>query len=216
MSDKLIRATTGFLERRTNRRGFLVRATAVGTALAVAPVRYLLEPEEAMAIVTPFNGQCGSNQLCRKSQYTEFCCSIGDWGKNKCPSYAFKAGWWKCNGYNGVALCKKEGHRYYIDCNLKPNHSCTCKCTRNKCRYRRTCCNHVRYPGCNHHIQPSDVRVVCRIVKCRNPGHVYPGQCSVHGGARDDHSCCHEAACHCGKCGCPHCSTSREHCGEDT
>jgi hypothetical protein len=194
MSDKLVRAGASFLERRTNRRGFLVRVTAVGTALAVAPGRYLLRPESAMALVTP--GECGVNQRCR-SGWTEFCCSLWDWGKNRCPSYTFVGGWWKCNRYTGTLKCHGSNHRFYIDCHLKPSKSCQCKCTRNKCRYWWTCCNRAAYHNCNSHVQRT--KIVCRIIRCRNPGRL-TRQCSTRGPVQNA-TCKHEASCFCGDCG---------------
>ena len=40
-------AASGYLERRTSRRGFLVRAAVVGSALTVGPIRYLVRPQSA-------------------------------------------------------------------------------------------------------------------------------------------------------------------------
>ena len=48
-----VRFAAETLERRTSRRGFLVRAAVLGSALAVAPLRYLLRPATALA------GSCG-------------------------------------------------------------------------------------------------------------------------------------------------------------
>jgi hypothetical protein len=206
MSDKLVRVTGSLLERRTNRRGFLARATVVGTALAVSPVRYLLLPEEAMAVVKP--GDCSPSSKCGKQNWTEFCCSIGDWGRNHCPSYSFIGGWWKCSNYQGLRVCRgtSHHHRYYIDCNAKTQTSCHCKCTRNKCSYWKTCCLRYQYPNCTPQMNPR-TPIVCRIVRCENPGKLYR-HCSTHGRVVNK-TCCHEASCNCGQCGCRTCGNSR-------
>lgn len=213
MGDTLVRVTASFLERRTSRRGFLARAAAVGGALVVAPGRYLLHPESAWAVTVP--ADCSSSARCRASNYTEFCCSLFNrWGKNYCPSYSYIAGWWKCNDYRGQKLCATDArmdgrrgndHRYYVDCNRlpsnHPNHqACVCKCTGNKCHYRRTCCNVFKYGNCNNHVQAT-TEVVCRVVRCENPGTIYEG-CSVRQPrGPDEVTCTHEAACNCGICG---------------
>jgi hypothetical protein len=197
-----MRATTGFLERRTSRRGFLVRATAVGTALAVSPVRYLMRPEDALAIVTP--SQCGASRRCRRSRYTEFCCTLRDRngrasGKNYCPSWTVVAGWWKCSPYQGRQICRGRKYRYYIDCDVKRGVTCRCRCVGGKCRHRKMCCNPRAYRNCNAGGQSAGV-VACRIVRCRRPDKL-TSKCSSRG-PRDDPTCRHEACCNCGDCGC--------------
>src|SRR6516225_6101634 len=88
---RLADAAGSLLERRTSRRGFLARAALAGSAMVVAPLRYLLRPVSAWAVIGP--GSCGSG-LCTDG-YTAFCCEINQ-GKNVCPPGTFIAGWWMC------------------------------------------------------------------------------------------------------------------------
>ena len=92
----LLLAAGSLLERRTSRRGLLARAALAGSAMAVAPLRYLLRPVSAWAVIHPH--LCGSG-LCADG-YTAFCCEINE-GKNVCPSGTFIGGWWKCTRYTG-------------------------------------------------------------------------------------------------------------------
>jgi hypothetical protein len=204
MSERLVRATSSLLERRTNRRGFLVRTAAVGSAVAIGPVRYLTQPDTAEAAIKKPT-DCSLHSRCRSSGYTEFCCSIFDWGKNHCPSYSYVGGWWKCSSYHGLRKCRDVGHRYYVDCNRKPSKTCTCKCARNKCRYYWTCCKSFKYGNCNASIPRTEV--VCRVIRCRNPGKLTK-QCSTRGPTANK-TCDHEASCNCGQCGCRTCGPGR-------
>ena len=52
VTDRLVAAASRLLERRTSRRGVLIRIAIGGSALAVAPLRYLLRPGSAMAVIT--------------------------------------------------------------------------------------------------------------------------------------------------------------------
>ena len=79
-------STVGLAERassvlasRVSRRSFVVRMAIAGSALAVAPLRYLLRPGTAYAVVCD---QCGGGGLCCDG-YTEFCCVLH--GANACP-----------------------------------------------------------------------------------------------------------------------------------
>lgn len=193
MSEKLVAGASSLLARRSSRRGFLGRAALVGSALSVAPVRYLLRPEPAMAVLKP--SDCG-NKLCSDG-YTEFCCSLRK-GKNACPHNSFVGGWWKCTRYKGGNLCAKEGERYYIDCNRAPGEGCKCKCGEGRCDHRRACCNVFRYGQCNTQIGGTS-EVVCRVVTCEKPWKVKEFKCGKSA-ARDNNTCSHEAACKCGEC----------------
>jgi hypothetical protein len=117
-STRLAKAVGGLLERRTSRRGVLARAAVAGSAFAVAPVRYLIRPGTAEAVLYP--SQCGPNALCNDG-YTAFCCEI-EAGLNTCPENTYVAGWWKCTDYRGSGLCHGQGYRYYVDCNRIPGH----------------------------------------------------------------------------------------------
>src|SRR5438874_1499628 len=130
----MVQAAGSLLERRTSRRGLLARAALTGSALVVAPLRYLIRPVSAWAVIAP--GSCGGG-LCDDG-YTAFCCEI-DGGKNACPSHTFIGGWWMCTAYNGGHLCAAEGVRYYVDCNRLPSYDFPggCQCANHNCAERR-------------------------------------------------------------------------------
>ncbi len=168
-----------------------MRAAVFGSALAVAPLRYLLEPVSALAaIVRPQD--CGGG-LCTDG-WTEFCCAIND-GLNVCPTYAFVGGWWKCTDYRGRQLCEGEGVRYYVDCNRLPgrNGPGGCHCANGDCDHRRVGCNHFRYGQCNTQIgEITDI--VCRVVVCENPATIPELNCNSTY-KEDNRTCGHEAPC---------------------
>ncbi len=178
------------LDRRLSRRGVLARATVAGSALAVAPVRYLVRPGDAMAVVSP--DRCRSG-LCTDG-YTAFCCEI-EHGRNTCPDGTYVAGWWKCTNYSGGGLCHEEGVRFYIDCNRTPGRHFPggCQCAQGDCGRRRVDCNHFRYGQCNTQIHGT-TEVVCRLVICQNPATIDGMNCN---GTEmiDDNTCGHEAGC---------------------
>jgi hypothetical protein len=178
------------LERRLSRRGALSRVAVAGTALAVAPVRYLVRPVDAWAVLRP--GSCGSG-LCTDG-YTAFCCEI-EAGRNSCPEGTYVAGWWKCTDYRGRGLCHGDGARYYLDCNRIPGHHFPggCQCARGDCSRRRVDCNHFRYGQCNPQV-PGTTEVVCRLVVCRNPAEIDGLNCNSTEMV-DDNTCNHEAGC---------------------
>ena len=153
-STRLAEALGGLLERRTSRRGVLARAAVAGSAFAVAPVRYLVRPGTAEAVIYPH--QCGPNARCNDG-YTAFCCEI-EAGQNTCPENTYVAGWWKCTDYRGSGLCHGQGYRYYVDCNRIPGHHFAggCQCARGDCHHRRVDCNHFRYGQCNTQVPRHD------------------------------------------------------------
>src|SRR5947209_913685 len=51
VSGRLVTAAAALVERRTSRRGLLARAALAGSAMAVAPLRYLLRPGTAWAVI---------------------------------------------------------------------------------------------------------------------------------------------------------------------
>ena len=197
MTARLIQKTSEALARRTSRRGFLTRTAVVGSALTVAPLRYMLRPEPALAVVRP--GECGGGSRCGGDGFTEFCCSIRG-GKNKCPSYSFIGGWWKCTDYNGNRICDGANKRYYIDCNRRKHDNCPggCKCAEGRCDYRRVCCNVFRYGQCNTEKNYVS-EVVCRVVTCKNPAKIDGFDCN-RTRMVDNRTCGHEASCRCGDC----------------
>jgi hypothetical protein len=190
VSQRAAGAAAALLERRTSRRGLLARAALAGSAFAVAPVRYLLRPVSAWAVIAP--GDCGAGSLCNDG-FTEFCCSITG-GENSCPSGSYIAGWWKCTNYSGSRLCGEQGVRYYLDCNLKPGHHTPgCQCAHQDCQQRRVSCNLFRYGQCNTSIG-GITPIVCRVVTCTNPSTIPGFNCNPTY-MQDDRTCHHDAGC---------------------
>lgn len=159
--------------------------------MAVAPVRYLVRPGTAWALISP--GDCPPDSLCNDG-YTAFCCEI-EHGDNVCPTNTYVAGWWKCTDYRGGGLCHDEGVRYYLDCNRRPGRAFPggCQCAGGDCNRRRVDCNHFRYGQCNTHIEGT-TEVVCRLVICRNPATVGGWGCNATEMV-DDKTCSHDAPC---------------------
>ncbi|MGI8904684.1 MAG: hypothetical protein ACR2IP_13770 [Solirubrobacteraceae bacterium] len=190
-SERLALAAGAFLERRISRRGLLARAALGATAFAVAPIRYLLRPGNALAVIAP--GRCPPDSKCNDG-YTAFCCEI-EHGANACPAGTYVAGWWKCTNYVGRGVCHEEGVRYYLDCNRIPGHHFPggCQCARGDCGRRRVDCNHFRYGQCNTHVKGT-TEVVCRIVICQNPASVTGLGCNATE-MIDDNTCIQDTAC---------------------
>lgn len=164
-------AVTGWLSRRTSRRGFLVRAGVVGSALAVDSVGFVLKPQSAYASV------CGPGSSC-SSGWTVFCATVNN-GVNACPPGSIAAGWWKADG---ASLCGGRA-RYIVDCNATCSRcggggsgicarscwSCTCTCgPSTSCDQRKKCCNAFRYGQCHQEVAQVG-GVLCRVVSCTPP-----------------------------------------------
>jgi uncharacterized protein with LGFP repeats len=158
---------------RFGRRGFFVGAAMAGSALAVDPKRYALQP------VAAYDTICGPGNTAA-SGWTVFCCTINN-GVNSCPPGSFAAGWWKAADSSWCG----GGYRYIVDCNAKctgctsgcsGDHICdkgcwNCRCGSGStatCDQRRICCNAFRYGQCNTHVSCSG-GVHCRIVSCVAP-----------------------------------------------
>ena len=173
LSVRLVDKVSGLLARRTSRRGFLVRAGVVGSALAVDPVGYVLKPGTAYAAVCGPGSTCGSG-------WTVFCATINK-GVNACPPGSIAAGWWKADG---ASLCGGKA-RYIIDCNATCSKctspgsragicssacwSCGCTCgPSGSCDQRKVCCNGFRYGQCNTQVRQVG-GVHCRVVSCTPP-----------------------------------------------
>ncbi len=190
VSERLAAAFAGLLERRISRRSVLAKTAVAGSALAVAPVRYLTRPVPARAVIGP--GNCSSG-LCTDG-YSAFCCEIQG-GRNQCPENTYVAGWWMCTDYRGSGLCARDGVRYYVDCNRTPGTSFPggCQCANNNCNERRVDCNQFRYGQCNPQVVGT-TEVVCRLVICQNPATVNGFNCN---GTQmvDDNTCNHQAGC---------------------
>ena len=189
--NRALQGLSALLEARSSRRGFLVRTATVGSALVVAPLRFLLRPQSALAaIVRPshcLGGRCSDG-------WTEFCCTIND-GVNMCPSYTFVGGWWKCTDYRGKQLCADTGVRYYIDCNRLPGRAVPggCHCANGDCDRFRIGCNVFRYGQCNTQI-PEVTEVVCRVIVCEHPASIAEFNCDTTY-KQDNRTCGHEAPC---------------------
>ena len=186
----LVDASARLLETRISRRSALVRMAVAGSALSIAPLRYLLYPGTALGVVLP--GDCADG-LCTDG-YTAFCCEINQ-GLNTCPADTFIGGWWMCTDYVGHQLCGEQGVRYYIDCNALPGHPFPggCRCANDSCAHRKQACNVFRYGQCNTHIKGTTA-VVCRVITCENPGALKGFGCSTVRMV-DDATCPHEAPC---------------------
>jgi hypothetical protein len=187
---RLVDCSARVLEARFSRRTALTRVAVAGSALAVAPVRYLLYPGTALGVVVP--GRC-QDGLCTDG-YTAFCCEIHQ-GLNTCPAGTFVGGWWMCTDYRGHQLCQGSGVRYYVDCNNLPGRPFPggCRCANDDCSHRRQACNVFRYGQCNTHIKGTTT-VVCRVVTCEKPSLIESLNCN--GTVMiDDAVCGHEAGC---------------------
>ena len=177
----VIEHIAGALERRTSRRGFLVRTAVVGSALAVGPVDYLLHPGTAYAFVCRCgDAGCRCGSACCDG-YTEFCCTLT--GSNTCPPGTFAGGWWRADG---SAFCG-GGPRYYIDCHgecptetgagfCAGGDGLTCGCAFGSCGNRQVGCITFRYGQCHQEI-PTAGRIACRVVTC-TPAYLLDNACS--------------------------------------
>jgi hypothetical protein len=190
LSERVATGVGRLLERRSSRRGVLARTALAGSAMAIAPVSYLVRPGTAWARLAP--GACAKG-LCTDG-YTAFCCEI-EQGRNTCPPNSYVAGWWKCTDYRGGGICSPEGVRYYLDCNRTPGEVFPggCQCAQGKCSHRRVDCNQFRYGQCNTQVHGT-TEVVCRLVICQNPATVKGLNCNATE-MIDDRTCAHEAGC---------------------
>lgn len=188
--DRLVASSALFLERRFSRRTMLVRIAVAGSALCVAPLRYLLYPGTALAQISP--GDCSSGEC--TDGFTAFCCQINR-GLNSCPTGTYPGGWWMCTDYTGGLLCAPQGVRYYVDCNALPGSEFPggCHCANGSCDYQRVACNIFRYGQCNTHVG-GVTAVVCRMVVCENPGSI-PGLNCGYSVAVDDSVCGQDTPC---------------------
>ena len=192
----LVERTVSLLDRGPSRRSVLVRAAVVGSALSVAPLRFLLRPGTAYAAV------CGVDSTCA-SGYTAFCCTINN-GINRCPPGSLVGGWWKSD--NSGFCCGNA--RYYIDCHSfcscgcesgknfcgEGCRNCSCGCgPAGQCDQRKVCCNNFRYGQCNQGVSCTGP-VWCRVVTCTPPWKVPAWNCSTTS-ATDQRTNDHAAPC---------------------
>ena len=192
----LVDRLAGALERRTSRRGFLMRTAVVGSALAVDPLDYILHPGTAYAAVCRCgSGGCGCGSACCDG-YTEFCCTLT--GSNTCPPGTFAGGWWRADG---SAFC--AGPRYYIDCHgecptqtgpgfCAGSDGLACGCALGNCAYRQVGCVSFRYGQCHQDIATAG-RIACRVVTC-TPAYLLDNACTTQA-LFDDRTANHNRPC---------------------
>jgi hypothetical protein len=165
VSRRLAEASASILAAKLNRRGFLVRMAVGGSALTVAPMRFVLRPG------TAYQSLCGPDATC-DAGYTAMCCTVS--GDNRCPPGTFPGGWWKADN---SGLCCGNAARYYIDCNAQCGHRCQCHCSGAACDQRKVCCNQFRYGQCHQEIVCAGP-IVCRVVTC-SPPWTFDASCST-------------------------------------
>ena len=216
MSQWLAERTASVLESRTSRRSFIVRTALAGSALTVAPLRFLLRPVTAYAAICGCAGStCDCGSLCCDG-YTDFCCTINN-GVNACPPGTFAGGWWKVDSSGFCTSGGQRQPRYYIDCHhfcakcttgcgggVGTNCSgrnpfcssgcvnCSCGCANGNCANRRVCCNYFRYGQCHQEIACSGP-VTCRVVSC-TPPYLSDSSCTSTT-CTDNATATHTAAC---------------------
>ena len=169
----------------TSRRSFLVRTAMVGSALAVAPARFLLRPGTAYGAITSV---CGPDANCTAGGFSVFCCTING-GLNQCPSGSIPGGWWRA-GVGSSWCCGAD--RYYIDCQATCPPGCGCggtpfcpgcqACTPEcyngpSCDQRNVCQVQFRYGQCNEQIGCTG-NVLCRMVSCTPPWQIPALNCA--------------------------------------
>lgn len=158
--DLLVSRTANLLERGgVSRRGFLTRMTMVGSAMTVAPVRYLMQPMSVLdacctgsdcPVGCQAGGACTCSSACCTDANSTFCCTLN--GSNTCPSGSSPCGSWNCGNTSLIMFdcCAPQGG------SLCP---ADCRCALGSCANRRTCCFPQDWSNC-----PSNSGViVCRI-----------------------------------------------------
>ncbi len=202
MVQPLVDTVSSFLERHSDRRGFLRRSAIVGSALAAAPATFALRPGSAYAAVCSCSGSsCGCGSRCCDG-YTEFCCTLNG-GANRCPPGSIMAGWWKADG---SGFCGPNAPRYYMDCNAGCG-SCGCGssglcggecsgtgcgCANGDCNNRKAGCTRFRYGQCNQHVRCVGP-IICRVVSCQAPW-TFDASCTT-AVATDNATRFHDAPC---------------------
>jgi hypothetical protein len=187
---QLVEQVGSAIERRTSRRGFLTRVVAAGAVASLGPIKFLVRPDAAQAILPD---ACPSGSKCRDG-WTEFCAAIQDRGSNTCPSDTFVGGYWKCSNYGGNGYCDPQDVRYYVDCNILAKDRVYYGCALKDCSCRVQNYNQFQYGNCNTgKAGYSTSYVKCRQVKCHNPAQDYAG-CGtnyvVENATCGHHACC--------------------------
>ncbi len=175
------------------RRSFLLRVAVVGSALATAPLRYLLYPGTALAaVVGPLecrSGKCADG-------YTEFCCEINQGGVNACPTGTFAGGWWMCTDYAGsAALLRAAASATTLiatRCPAIPSPAAAVAATTTAATGASRATSSATASATPH--IDGTTAVVCRLVVCENPATISELHCSA-ALATDNAVCGHEAPC---------------------
>ncbi len=201
MSRWLVEKATALLDRRSSRRDFLTKTAVVGSALTVAPIRYILRPDPAYALVVSPTRQCPPGSVCYGDAFAAMCCALNE-GVNACPVGTISGGWWKADG---SVYC--AGPRYYIDCVAECVRCTTgcetgfcptcdtlgqCDCAKGDCNERRTACRTFRYGQCNQDVACVG-RLSCRVVSC-TPAWLLDPSCTTSS-ATDDTTANQTAPC---------------------
>jgi hypothetical protein len=184
------------------RRSFLARTAIVGSALAVAPARFLLRPGTAYAAITDV---CGPDANCTPGGFSVFCCTVNN-GVNQCPPGSIPGGWWRA-GTGSSWCCGAD--RYYIDCQATCPPGCGCdsshfcpgcqNCTSGcntgpSCDQRNVCRVRFRYGQCNQQVGCTG-NVLCRMVSCTPPWLMAGLNCSSGPDKTDPETAAHGAPC---------------------
>lgn len=176
-TERFAEVTSHLIARHTSRRGFLVRAAIIGSAMVTAPLRYVLEPGDALATCINCNscgnckspcpsgctdGTCQCNDQCCNSNNSVFCCTLPG-GSNECPGgSSHRCGSWFCGDINAYE---------YIDCCQCPC-GAGCHCGDLQCYNRRTCCFAWSWSNCNRPTcNGSASKIVCRVTRLHNANH---------------------------------------------
>lgn len=179
------------IERHTSRRGFLARVVTAGAVASVGPIRFLVRPDAAQALLP---SACNSGAVCQAQGYSEFCASINNAGSNTCPSGSFVGGYWKCSNYGGSGYCDPQNVRYYVDCNIDNADRAYYGCALGSCDCRLQNWHQWQYGNCNTSRPGYGTSwVKCRQVKCQSPTIDYPGCSSNY--QLDNNTCNHHACC---------------------
>ncbi|MDQ6617159.1 MAG: hypothetical protein M3083_21045 [Actinomycetota bacterium] len=188
--------------RGSTRRSFLARSAMVGSALAVAPARFLLRPGSAYAAITDV---CGPDANCLSGGFSVFCCTING-GVNQCPPGSIPGGWWRA-GTGSNWCCGAD--RYIIDCQAScpigcgcgSNHlcpdcqACSSGCYNGpSCDQRNVCRIRFRYGQCNQQIGCTG-NVLCRMVSCTPPWQIPGLNCASGPDKTDPQTADHGAPC---------------------
>jgi hypothetical protein len=160
MSQRLVDRASSYLESRSSRRSFLMRTAVVGSALAAAPLQYLLKPGTAYAAV------CGDGASCSQ-RLDGFCCTSTTASTAARPAPSSAAGGRPTRrrsaaraGAAAAALHHRLPRRVHRRLRLEPLLPLR-RCAdlplplrgTSTCDQRKTCCNNFRYGQCHQEMK---------------------------------------------------------------